>query len=972
MSITVNDLNDSVLVSLSEQLRDLQPVLEKQVELADVTSKLTQLATLLDGTHGIPANASLSAAMQHSTTKTDPGGIIDQITNLASGEDAITSLGGILILLSVFQQSLQTYLQGLLNSKSILQVDADAATDILLAVIVRVRQLLNFRPDVGAIMDDLSAIKALSGGPADAVAFHDFHVLQIAFKNVWLHAFSDNLKIAAANLYDETVRHYDDLGLKLPNYDAVKDIAQLGDFINQLQTATDPSFSPTVVAPPSLLVTGYFPEAVTLWSLFSDEQRSLIESDAGAIEYHKNHDTAGQFASDGYVQQVRDEVDAIVKNPMGSPSRLTRLIAEIGQELSEPYAFDVFAPDSYNYGLMITYRQRWEPGPYQAGDLAATIPLAPGETRKFSKKRVVKESVSKKMMEKSMESRSMQSSETNRAELEILDKVTTATNFKLTTKGAFNIGIGSFESTSEFGGNASNESTKNKKEFHEATLKAAEEYRKERSIEVDTSSSIETEDTVSGELSNPNNEITVTYLFYELQRRYRIHEFLYRVRPVILVAQDVPSPHEIDEAWLIRYQWIISRVLLDDSFKPALTYLTSGFAGDEISIEVLKTQWDIQQRLVNKLERLVDTQQAERDQQREALVESALKLDLIPEMPGVLNFFTMGMDPSDGAKQELKAYRKAGESRLKYTEEALADAQDKLRKATSSFEQATKEYAEAIKNQYTRHINIDQLRVHVKQNIFYYMQAIWSHEDPDQRFFRLYNKKVMCPVAQANCPMPAVISKFNMMDRVAGSLSIEIENTCVPSLGGGGVGGNEHELIEVADVDNPLGFKGNYIVFPLKDDCALTTYMLSDYIDNYLGVRDPDGSGDFDAEQFDEQWTTAEKAKDQPRLDALKTQLLQHIEDVQEATDEIIVPTGQLFIEALPGTHPLLEDFKLMHRFQDVRKVKAEVRHAELENLRLASRVVAGQNDTALLSDPDVDKKVVVVSDGKVGLNTDT
>ena len=71
MSITVNDLNDSVLVSLSEQLRDLQPVLEKQVELADVTSKLTQLATLLDGTHGIPANASLSAAMQHSTTKTD-------------------------------------------------------------------------------------------------------------------------------------------------------------------------------------------------------------------------------------------------------------------------------------------------------------------------------------------------------------------------------------------------------------------------------------------------------------------------------------------------------------------------------------------------------------------------------------------------------------------------------------------------------------------------------------------------------------------------------------------------------------------------------------------------------------------------------------------------------------------------------------------------------------------------------------
>ena len=29
--------------------------------------------------------------------------------------------------------------------------------------------------------------------------------------------------------------------------------------------------------------------------------------------------------------------------------------------------------------------------------------------------------------------------------------------------------------------------------------------------------------------------------------------------------------------------------------------------------------------------------------------------------------------------------------------------------------------------------------MHVKENILYYMQAIWSHEPPDQRFFRLYN-----------------------------------------------------------------------------------------------------------------------------------------------------------------------------------------------------------------------------------------
>ena len=37
----------------------------------------------------------------------------------------------------------------------------------------------------------------------------------------------------------------------------------------------------------------------------------------------------------------------------------------------------------------------------------------------------------------------------------------------------------------------------------------------------------------------------------------------------------------------------------------------------------------------------------------------------------------------------------------------------------------------------------------------------------------------------------------------------------------------------------------------------------------------------------------------------------------RRASDEIVVPTGQLFIEALPGAHPLLEDFKLEHRRQD-------------------------------------------------------
>ena len=68
-----------------------------------------------------------------------------------------------------------------------------------------------------------------------------------------------------------------------------------------------------------------------------------------------------------------------------------------------------------------------------------------------------------------------------------------------------------------------------------------------------------------------------------------------------------------------------------------------------------------------------------------------------------------------------------------------------------------------------------------------------------------------------------------------------------------------------------------------------------------------------------------------------------------------IIPTTSLYIEALVGTHPLLEDFKLLHRAIDVKKVQAEVRHAELENVRLAACAAKGKDE-----DPDIEKKIII------------
>jgi hypothetical protein len=45
-------------------------------------------------------------------------------------------------------------------------------------------------------------IKHLKGGPADSTALHDFHVVQLAFKNVWKHAFDRNVQALVEQVRD--------------------------------------------------------------------------------------------------------------------------------------------------------------------------------------------------------------------------------------------------------------------------------------------------------------------------------------------------------------------------------------------------------------------------------------------------------------------------------------------------------------------------------------------------------------------------------------------------------------------------------------------------------------------------------------------------------------------------------------------------------------------------------------------------
>ena len=284
----------------------------------------------------------------------------------------------------------------------------------------------------------------------------------------------------------------------------------------------------------------------------------------------------------------------------------------------------------------------------------------------------------------------------------------------------------------------------------------------------------------------------------------------------------------------------------------------------------------------------------------------------------------------------------------------------------------TETYAKALQAHHTHLTEIARLRVHVKENILHYMQAIWRHEPPDQRFFRLHNTPIPTLKKQQrrfrigfDTSVAAAITQPHLkLERFGGrdAAAFPVEAFCqFPEE-------LEYKpLCEVADLDDLRGFKGNYMLFPLLESNPLTDYMMEPYVDRATGeLVDPSDPSGWSLDEFSkyvcclkEQLTTEEFETLKP---ALKEQYQALLTAPRRNDDVLVVPTNSLFIECLPATHSLIEQFKKDHRMIDVKKVQSEVREKELENIRRAARLLAGERE-----DPNIDKRILVQGTQSVG-----
>jgi|JI10StandDraft_1071094.scaffolds.fasta_scaffold18041_2 hypothetical protein len=755
--------------------------------------------------------------------------------------------------------------------------------------------------DVWRSIDGLN----VATGPADAPALHDFAALQLPFPDVWRDQLDDEAIDAAAQLHDE---------------------------LERLGGRPRPA-----------------PGATKLDHLRS-ESTFLVRSSPRVMAGRKATAIASPLLSG-----VWDE-PAGLPDPLDNRGQqwVQNLLAELERKLNEPYVFTVYGADdtgaAINFGVIATYRQRWRPINYQAGRLVETITLAPREERTYSRKVTT---AAKRRVDTKQKWKALQRSEETVTQRAVRDIVATAEHRTgLEASGSYGALSGSISIDD------ARTSSDTRQNFREAVRKASSEYETDRSVDIAFEANEDVVSERTGKLTNPNDELAVTYLFYQLQRRYHVSERLHRVTPVILVAQPVPKPNQISITWILQHDWILRRVLIDDSFRSALDAVNTSLVGDEAAVAQLRLTLDQQRATVQTL--------------RESLASSHKESALLFTALQRLTYANADLDeagnpnPSSDLVERLiewlrgagltaeqkRVRRQTAEAALERSEVRERALAEELQRELAGLGAATAQWASASRALLDKTVEVQRLRLHLKQNILYYMQAIWDHEPPDQRYFRLHQVPVPVITGQLQYTieddplLPPLPPYWSRPVVVRADLEATVTAQTIP-------------LGEVADLDQPLGYKGNYAIFPLREASLVGRFMMLPYVDRHAGAHDPDHLANLTRADLEAYVCCAREHLSPAEYEAIRPGLVEAhrrvLADPRPLEEEIAVPTDALFIEALPAERPLLEDYKLRHRAADVDKVEAEASRVRLDNLRRGSRILAGD-----LSDPDIDKKTLI------------
>lgn len=400
-------------------------------------------------------------------------------------------------------------------------------------------------------------------------------------------------------------------------------------------------------------------------------------------------------------------------------------IIERGQELVlergslNSYDFTPFQAGSINLGLRLVYRQEWRSLGNQNGEIVRTIPLGPRQSEKVSIKIMRRNKGTRQMESIVATEKSTESSESSKDSSEIVEEATHNKQWEVGGGVEFDVGF------LKGGGDAGTQhdsaikSQESKKKLSETMQKTASKMRRETKVTVSTEKETSFEESYGSEIVNPNDEVAITYIYQRLQRQYEIHTYLAEVASVIFVAEELLPPEDINIEWIRRYDWIISKVLLDESFRETLTYIS-----------------------VNA------------DYYDEEFAQSA----------DVEVFSNIANNSSESIK---------GIAKLEGSISSIYDT------ALNNYSTSIKEDRDRIRSMRNTASNIGRFLDHVRDNVLHYHRAIWSHEDPDRRYMRYMEVYVPSRFHFVESNSPQSSSLNNGYYEVHGSWEADLESPLV-------------------------------------------------------------------------------------------------------------------------------------------------------------------------------------------------
>ena len=361
---------------------------------------------------------------------------------------------------------------------------------------------------------------------------------------------------------------------------------------------------------------------------------------------------------------------------------------DFGEKLPEQYSFEPFMPGSVNFGLQAIYRQGWIPLGTQPGEIIRTLPLGPKQSEKVTIKAVRRTKATRQTEISSSIETATESSAATKDSSEVIQEASESFNWHVEATASASFGFGSASLTAGAGGENSSASKDTKSRLNETMEKTSSKIRKDTKIVVTTEVEETSEFTQVSEITNPNDEIAVTYIYSRLQRQYEIQTYLAEVNTVVFIAEHMPAPGEITGPWIRRYDWIIARELLDESFRSDLNVVRNH------EREVLDSD-DID----SNIQRLMQT----------------FSGNASNTAPGLPNYARLEGQLPDIFQNPQHAYER---------------------------ELERKRARESDNQQYRR--SVRRLRAHIYDNILHYCRAIWASEDPDARLLRY--QKIRVPI----------------------------------------------------------------------------------------------------------------------------------------------------------------------------------------------------------------------------------